>query len=155
MKHLVLAAGIFTIAGAASAQDFYLGGSVDYATPHSGDAHASVGLMGGVAFNRGAPLSFAGQAEYSAPLAGSDNYDAARLRGLASYDFGGFAGVGGLGVTQYRDGGTNYNGFNFSLGVDVKLQSGPATVRVEMVRDFMDDYGTDVTTTRVGYMYNF
>lgn len=155
MKLLTIAAVILTAATAANAQDFYLGGSADYATPHSGDSQTSVGLMGGVEFGSGAPLSLAAQAEYSSPMAGTDNYDAARLRGLASYDFGGFAGVAGLGATQYRDGGDNFNGFNFSLGVDVSLQNGPATVRVEMVRDLMDDYGTDVTTTRVGYMYNF
>jgi len=155
MKRTILAATMAIAATGASAQDFYLGGSVDYAKPHSGDEQTSVGLMGGVEFGSGGPLGFAAQAEYSTPRAGAEDYDAARLRGLASYDFGGFAAVGGVGITRYRDGGTDYKGYNFSLGVDAKLGDGPGSVRVEMVRDIMDDYGTDVTTTRIGYKYNF
>lgn len=155
MKTIIMAVTMTIAATSVSAQDFYLGGTVDYATPHSGDEQTSVGLMGGVEFGAGGPLSFAAQAEYSTPRAATDNYDAARLRGLASYDLGDFAAVGGVGVTRYTQSGTDFNGFNFSLGVDAKLGTGPGTVRAELVRDLMDDFGTDVTTARIGYKYNF
>ena len=155
MKRTILAATMAIAATSASAQDFYLGGTVDYATPHSGDEQTSVGLMGGVEFGAGGPLGFAVQGEYSTPRAATNDYDAARLRGLASYDFGGFAAVGGVGVTRYTQGSTDFDGYNFSLGVDAKLGTGPGTVRAELVRDIMDDFGTDVTTARVGYKYNF
>jgi len=155
MKQAIFAMGLVCAAGTVQAQDIYLGGTLDYLKPHSGSEHTAVGLMGGATVWDDGQLSFAAQGEYNSPMAASSKPDAARLRALASYDFGAFSGVGGLGVTRYSDAGDTYSGINVSLGADFQLQSGPTTLRVELIRDWMDGYGADVTTTRVGYYYNF
>lgn len=155
MKRICLALAAGLVASAAAAQDIYLGASLDYANPHSGSDHAAVGLLGGATFWDDGQLSFAAQGEYNTPMAGSGKPDAARLRALASYDLSGFTAVGGLGLTQYRTGEDTFGGLNMSLGVDYPVGSRATYVRGEIVRDWMDGYGSDVTTTRIGYIYNF
>ncbi len=153
MKRFCLIIAAMTVAGAASAQDIYVGGGVDYQLPHSGDAQTSAALVAGATFGEGA-LGYGLEAEYGSSVTDGTTYDAARLRALATYDFGGFTGLASAGLTQFSEGSTDFSGTNFGFGAELPYGDN-ARLRFEMIRDIMDDYPTDVTTTRAGVVFNF
>lgn len=154
MKSALYAIWLIVTAGLASAQDVYVGGSLDYQLPHSGDAQSSVAIVGGARFGDG-PLGYGLEAEYGQSFGNDASYDAARLRAIATYEFGPVTGLATAGVTQYSEGGNDFSGTNFGLGAELPYGD-KARFRFEMMRDLMDDdFRTDVTTTRAGVMFNF
>lgn len=153
MKITTLAAALLCAGTAASAQDIYAGVAVDYGLPHSGDGQAAASLLLGGTYNLGT-LAIGAEAEYGAAATFGGDYDTARLRLIGSYDFGSFTALASLGGTHYDTGDDGFSGYNFGLGAQMPLTN-TLDVRGEIIRDMMDDYGTDVTTTRLAAIYTF
>ncbi len=155
MKKAILALGFGLAATGASAQDLYVGGMADYQRPHSGDAQTSATVLAGAGFSYNGTIGYGIEAEYGMAVTSGDSYDAARVRGRATYDFGSVVGFATLGVTGYFEDGADYSGYNFGLGGEVPVGAGGA-LRLEIIRDMMDQsYVTNVTTTRIGYAFGF
>lgn len=154
MKTFILGAAFAVIAGGASAQDFYAGGALDYAYPHSGDSQTVGSLIGGVGFDRGL-YAYGAEVELGGHVGGDADYGTQRLRAWGTYDLGNVAARVAGGITEYDlDSGTA-DGYNLGVGVQTEFTSS-VTLRAEFIRDFMDDNSTAaVTTTRIGAFYNF
>ncbi len=153
---ILAALGIaISVSGAASAQDFYAGVGVEYAYPHSGDSQTAVPILGGVTFG-GPTLRYGIEAEGSVPLLGNQDYNAARLRLIALYDFGNFDALLAGGWTRYDFSAHDEDdGTHLALGFQRDL-SERYTLRGEIIRDFMDDsFTAAVTTTRFAVVYSF
>ena len=153
MRISILAAALAVTAGATSAQDFYAGVGFDYNHPHSGDHQQAATLLLGAAFDVGT-LSFGIEADYGAATAFKGDFDTARLRVLAGYDFGNVTAFGTAGGTRYMDGEGNYDGYNLGLGVQGAVTD-KIDLRGEMIRDFMSSYDNNITTTRLAAIYSF
>lgn len=154
MKPLIPTVLAATLGTAVQAQDVYVGGSLDYHFPHSGDAQTVGSLIAGLGIDAG-PFAMIGEAEYGAQIAGDNDYDTARVRILGSYDWGDFTLRAGGGITEYYFDDDTAGGFNFGFGAE-RAVTDTLTVRGELIRDFMDNTFTDaVTTTRVAVLYNF
>lgn len=153
MKFSILAAALAVVGSAASAQDIYAGVAFDYGTPHSGDAQSAATLLFGGAYSLGT-MAIGAEAEYGAAATFGGDYDTARLRLIGSYDFGSVTALASLGGTRYDAGADTFTGYNYGLGVQVPV-SNALDLRGEVIRDMMDDYGTNVTTTRVAAIYSF
>ncbi len=154
MKTLIPVIVAATLANVAQAQDVYVGGSLDYHFPHSGDAQTVGSLIAGLEIDAGS-FSIIGEAEYGVQVAGDNDYDTARVRVLGSYDWGDYALRAGGGITEYYFGEDSAGGYNFGFGAE-RTVSANMSVRGELIRDFMNNTFTSaVTTTRVAVVYNF
>ncbi len=153
MKITTLAAAFLCAGSAASAQDIYAGVALDYGLPHSGDAQTAASLLIGGSYSLGT-MAIGAEAEYGAAATFGGDYDTARLRLIGSYDFGSVTALASLGGTHYDAGADTFTGYNFGLGAQMPLTSS-LDLRGEIIRDMMDDYGTNVTTTRLAAIYTF
>lgn len=154
MKPLIPALLAVTLGTAAAAQDVYLGGSLDYLFPHSGDAQTVGTVIAGLGIDAG-PFAVIGEAEYGAQIAGDNDYDTARVRVLGSYDWGDYTLRAGGGVTEYYFNDDTSGGFNFGFGAE-RAVTDTLTLRGELIRDFMDNtFTAAVTTTRLAVVYGF
>ncbi|WP_341368711.1 hypothetical protein [Yoonia sp. BS5-3] len=154
MKSLFPAILAASLGTGAMAQDLYLGGSLDYMFPHSGDAQTAGSIIGGFGVSSG-PFALTAEAEYGVQVAGENDYDTARVRMLASYDWLGYSFHAGGGVTEYYFSDDTSGGFNFGFGAE-RAVTDTLTVRGELIRDIMDNtFTAAVTTTRVGLFYDF
>lgn len=153
MKISVIAMAIALTGSAAQAQDVYAGVAFDYGSPHAGDAQTAASLLAGASFDTGL-LSFGAEVEYGASATFGGDYDTARLRIMGGYDFGGFTALASIGGTRYDAGADTFSGYNYGLGAQVPV-SNAIDLRAEFIRDMMDDYGTNVTTTRIAAIYDF
>lgn len=155
MKTTVIALTLTSFASIAAAQDIYAGAGFDYALPHSGDAQTLGSVIAGVTFGAGT-FAYGIEGDYGTTLDATAARDTARLRALGRYDFGSFAGFAAVGVTRYDvEGGDVSNGYSVGFGAELPIGTSLA-LRGEMIRDFMEDpFPTDVTTTRIGLLYQF
>jgi hypothetical protein len=154
MKTIILGAALAVVAGMASAQNFYAGGALDYAYPHSGDTQTSASVIAGVAINQGT-FGYGGELEIGGHVVGDADYSTRRLRAVGTYDLGAVEALASGGITSYESDGGNASGFNLGVGVQTDFTN-KVSLRAEFIRDFMDDHTTDaVTTTRVGAFYHF
>ena len=153
MKISTIAIAVALMGSTAHAQDIYAGVAFDYGTPHAGDSQTAATLLFGGAYDMGV-LALGAEAEYGAPATFGGDYDTARLRLIGSYDFGSMTALASVGGTRYDAGALNYTGYNYGLGVQVPVTNA-LDLRGEVIRDMMDDYGTNVTTTRVAAIYSF
>ncbi|MEL6841286.1 MAG: hypothetical protein AAFP85_18530 [Pseudomonadota bacterium] len=154
MKTLIPALLAAVLGNAAYAQDVYVGGSLDYHFPHSGDDQVVGSVIAGLGIDAGR-FAVIGEAEYGAQIAGDNDYDTARIRVLGSYDWGGYTLRAGGGVTEYYFADDTAAGLNFGIGAE-RAVSDTLTLRGELIRDFMEDtFTAAVTTTRVAVIYNF
>ena len=154
MKPLIPAVFAATLASAATAQEVYVGGSVDYHFPHSGDAQTVGSVIASLGIDAG-PFAVIGEAEYGAQIAGDNDYDAARVRVLGSYGWGDYTLRAGGGITEYYFSDDTSGGYNFGFGAE-RAVTDTLTVRGELIRDFMDStFTAAVTTTRLAVLYNF
>ncbi len=154
MKPLIPAILFATLGTGALAQDFYVGGSLDYLFPHSGDAQTVGAVIAGLGIDTG-PFAVIGEAEYGAQIAGDNDYDTARIRVLGSYDWGDYTLRAGGGVTEYYFGDDTSGGYNFGFGAE-RAVTPNIRLRGELIRDFMDNtFTAAVTTTRVAVLYSF
>lgn len=153
MKTTLLAAALVCASGAASAQDIYAGVAFDYGTPHAGDTQSAASLLLGGTYALGT-MAIGAEAEYGAAATFGGDYDTARLRLIGSYDFGSVTALASLGGTRYDAGADTFTGYNYGLGVQVPV-SNALDLRGEVIRDMMDDFGTNVTTTRIAAIYSF
>ncbi|MEO1641308.1 MAG: hypothetical protein AAFU41_18900 [Pseudomonadota bacterium] len=154
MHRLIPAAIMATLASTASAQDAYVGGSLDYNLPHSGDAQTAGSVIAGLGFDLGT-FGVGAEVEYGLRIAGDNDYDMARVGGWASYDWADYTLIAGGGITEYYFEDSNSGGFNFSIGAERDLTD-RVSVRGQIIRDFLDNAFTKaVTTTRLAVAYNF
>ncbi|WP_458791296.1 hypothetical protein [Yoonia sp. MH D7] len=153
MKFTTLLAALVCAGTSASAQDIYAGVALDYGLPHSGDAQTAASLLVGGSYSLGT-MAIAGEAEYGAAATFGGDYDTARLRLIGSYDFGSVTALASLGGTYYDAGADTFTGYNFGVGAQMPI-TGALDIRGEIMRDMMDDYGTNVTTTRLAAIYTF
>ncbi|MDX8350990.1 hypothetical protein [Cognatiyoonia sp. IB215182] len=154
MKRLIPALLSASLASAANAQDFYVGGGIDYHFPHSGDDQVVTSLIAGLEMDAG-PFAISGEAEFGARIAGDNDYDTARVRGLISYDWRDYALHVSGGITEYYFDDDNAGGYNFGLGAAREINDTLA-IRGELIRDFMDNtFTAAVTTSRVAVIYKF
>ena len=154
---LILAACALSVsAGAASAETtVYLGAGADYGYPHSGDEQAFGSLIAGATFDLWENMGMGIEAEVGEPLGSGDGRETSRVRGLFTYDFGAVTGIASLGVVQYELDQQNFDGETFGIGAQMGLMD-RLDGRFEIMRDFTDnDYGTNVTTSRLALMFNF
>lgn len=147
--------GALAIATSAQAQDFYAGGALDYAYPHSGDSQLVGSVIGGLALSNNPDLNYGAEAELGWHLAGDADYGTQRLRLWGTYDIGNVRARVAGGLTYYDIPGGDANGTNLGVGVERDF-SPNVTLRGEFIRDFMDDtFTAAVTTTRIGVLYHF
>lgn len=152
MKTFVFAAAVALVGTVAQAQEFYAGAVYDLVLPHSGEDASSVDLLGGVRFGDG-QVSYGAEADLG--LSGDADYSSMRLRGIVRNDMGRYALLGSIGYTSYDlDAGGTTDGYNFSLGGDIEITP-MIDLRLEVMRDMMSDYSTNVTNVRIGSVYNF
>lgn len=153
----VLVASIFAVSAVAASaeQAVYLGVGGDYALPHSGDDQTFGSVVAGATFDLWDNIGVGIEGELGEPIGGDGDRETSRLRGLFTYDFGAVTGIASVGVVQYDLGDTNADGETFGLGAQMEL-SDRIDGRFEFLRDFNgDDFGTDVTTSRVGVYFKF
>lgn len=153
MKFTFLAAAIICASSAASAQDIYAGVALDYGKPHAGDDQSVASLLLGGNYNLGT-IALGAEAEYGAAAAFGGDYDTARLRLIGAYDFGSVTALASVGGTRYDEGADSFTGYNFGLGVQLPV-SNALDLRGEIIRDMMDDFDANVTTTRIAAIYTF
>jgi hypothetical protein len=153
MKISAIALAVAMTGSAAHAQDVYAGVAFDYGKPHAGDDQTAASLMAGVSYEVGT-LSFGAEVEYGASATFGGDYDTARLRLIGAYDFGGVTALASIGGTRYDAGADTFTGYNYGIGAQVPVTAA-LDVRAEIMRDMMDDYGTNVTTTRLAAIYSF
>ena len=154
MKTIILGAALAAVAGMASAQDFYAGGALDYAYPHSGDTQTSGAVIAGVGLGYGT-FGYGAELELGMHIAGDADYSTRRLRAVGTYDLGAVSALATGGITSYESDGGNASGYNLGVGVQTDFTN-TVSLRAEFIRDFMDDHTTAaVTTTRVAAFYNF
>ncbi len=153
----VLAAAIVAASGTAATaeQSVYLGFGADYGLPHSGEEQAFGSFVAGATFDLWEDVGFGLEGELGEPLGGDTDRETSRLRGLFTYDFGAVTGIASVGVVQYEVGNQNFDGETFGVGAQMELTD-RIDGRFEILRDFNDDdFGTDVTTSRVGVFFKF
>lgn len=149
-----LAALAMTLAVPATAQELYIGAGLDYGYPHSGDSEGFGSFLAGVIFDVG-PVGIGVEGDVGNQITDGDGRDTSRVRGLLTYDFGDFTGVASAGLVQYSQGRRTFDGETFGLGAQMPIAANLAG-RLELMRDFVgDEFGTDVTTTRLSVMYQF
>ncbi|MBI1416255.1 MAG: outer membrane beta-barrel protein [Limimaricola sp.] len=158
----------------AAAQQFYVGGGLDYgqtslSSPLPDDGHLSTGsVLAGVTvpmgqqFYLGAELDTSLGANYSTDY-GDTVDNITRLRAVAGYRFPTYSVFATLGAVQVKgalfdgDNGTS-KGTTFSLGADVPV-TGNLDLRFEVIRDQVDlfnvGYRWDNTSARVAAVYRF
>lgn len=153
---VVLTIAAFAMASPVAAQDLYVGAGVDYGLPHSGDAQGIGSFIAGVTFDGGDTLGFGVEGELGQPIGDSgDRRETSRVRGMLSYEFGAVTGLASVGAVQYELGQQTFNGDTVGLGAQMSFTES-LDGRFELMRDFMDDdYGTNVTTTRLGVLFQF
>ena len=155
MKRCILGLCMALIGSAASAQEFYAGGSLDYLFPHSGSSETVAGVIGGVGLSTRSPFGYGAELEYGLRIAGGSDFDTQRFRVWGDYDLAKVSLRVAGGYTRYDFGSDDADGFNLGVGVERDF-SQRITARGEFIRDFLDDNFTDaVTTTRVAVFYNF
>lgn len=144
-----------TATSAAAEQSVYLGFGADYGLPHSGEDQVFGSLIAGATFDLWEDVGFGLEGEVGEPIGGDSDRETSRLRGLFTYDFGPVTGIASLGIVQYEVGDTNFEGETVGLGAQMEL-SERIDGRFEIMRDFNDDdFGTNVTTSRVGVYFKF
>ncbi|WP_157033187.1 hypothetical protein [Loktanella sp. S4079] len=154
MKQFIFAAVCAVSGTGVLAQDFYAGGTLDYAHPHSGDAQTVGSLVGGIGWSQGR-YGYGAEVELGGHIGGDADYGTQRLRGWGTYDLGRVAGRIAGGITEYDLNAGTASGYNLGVGVETAF-SDRVTLRAEFIRDFMEDNSTAaVTTTRIGAFYNF
>ncbi|PJI85046.1 hypothetical protein BC777_3042 [Yoonia maricola] len=154
MKRLIAFIIAATLGSAASAQDTYLGVGVEYHYPHAGDGQSVASGIAGIGFDTGL-FGVGAEAEYGFRVMGGNDYDTARVRGWASYDWAEYSFRLSGGVTEYYFDDDTAGGFNFGIGADRDVSEN-LTLRGEFIRDIMDNTFTDaVTTTRIAMLYKF
>lgn len=153
MKISIIAVAVALTGSAAQAQDVYAGVAFDYGSPHAGDAQTAASLMAGASYDLGT-MSLGAEVEYGASATFGGDYDTARLRLIGGYDFGGVTALASIGGTRYNTGADTFTGYNFGIGAQMPV-SDVLDIRAEFMRDMMEDYGTNVTTTRIAAIYSF
>lgn len=154
MKFLISSLAALTLAGPAAAQDVYAGLGLDYHFPHSGDHQVVSSGLVGITIEAGV-FAIGAEAEYGLRFAGENDYDTARVRGFASYDFAGYDLRFAGGITEYYFDDDTAGGFNLGLGAQRAIGSG-LILRGELIRDFVDNTFTQaITTTRAAVVYEF
>lgn len=138
---------------AATAQDFYTGLTLDYASPHSGDSQTLSSIVAGLGTGSG-KVAYGGELELGYHFVGDAEYDTKRLRGWGTYDLGSVKAMGSLGFTRYDFANSDETGYNIGLGVQRDMSARWA-LRGEFIRDFMDGDVPDTTTTRIGGLFKF
>ncbi len=153
----VLAASLFVVSATAvsAEQSVYLGVGGDYAVPHSGEDQAFGSFVAGATFDLWENMGLGIEGEVGEPLGGDSNRETSRLRGLFTYDFGPVTGIASLGMVQYEEGNRTFDGDTVGIGAQMEL-SERIDGRLEIMRDFNDDdFGTNVTTSRLGVYFKF
>jgi len=153
MQKTALTLAVALLGTAVQAQDVYLGVTVDYGMPKSGDSQAAASLLAGGSYDLGL-AAIGAEAEYGAAAIFGGDYSTARLRAIGSFDLGEFTGLASIGGTRFGADSQSYMGYNLGIGAQFPI-SNALEVRGELIRDFMDDFGSDVITTRVGAVYSF
>ncbi len=153
MKISIIAVVVAMTGSAVHAQDVYAGVAFDYGSPHAGDAQSAASLIAGVSYDLGA-MSLGAEVEYGASATFGGDYDTARLRLIGGYDFGSVTALASIGGTRYDTGADTFTGYNFGIGAQMPI-SDALDIRAEIMRDMMEDYGTNVTTTRIAAIYSF
>lgn len=154
MKRLIPALLSASLATTAQAEGFYVGGGLDYHFPHSGDDQVVTSIIAGLEMDAG-PFAISGEAEYGARIAGDNDYNTARVRGLLSYDWRDYTLHVSGGITEYYFDDDNAGGYNFGLGA-ARAVTDTLDLRGEIIRDFMDNtFTAAITTTRVAVVYSF
>lgn len=139
---------------AASAQDVYVGGSVDYLLPHAGDSQTVTSAIVGMGFDTGY-FSIGAEADYGLRVGGDNDYDTARVRGWLGYDWGDYTVLAGGGITEYYFEDSTSGGFHAMLGPERALTP-DLTLRGVFIRDFMDNNFTSaITASRIAVLYQF
>lgn len=153
MRISALAVIIALGAGAAQAQDAYVGVALDYGTPHAGEDQALATLLGGVTFDLGT-MSLGAEVEYGAAAALAGDYDTARVRFVGGYDFGDVTALATFGATRYDAGAVTTSGYNYGIGAQFGMTDA-LDLRGEIMRDMMGTRDTNTTTTRIAAIYSF
>ena len=157
IRMILAACALTASATAASAQTtVYLGAGADYGYPHSGDEQAFGSLIAGATFDLWENMGLGIEGEVGEPIGdGGDGRETSRVRGLFTYDFGDVTGIASLGVVQYELGDETFDGETFGIGAQMGVTD-RLDGRFEIMRDFAgDDYGTNVTTSRISLLFNF
>jgi hypothetical protein len=149
-----LTAIAMTFAAPVAAQDLYVGAGVDYGFPHSGDSETFGSFIAGVIFDVG-PVGIGIEGDVGQQFGDGDGRDTSRVRGLVTYDFESFTGIASAGTVQYERGGQVFDGEAYGLGGQMPISEN-LDGRFEIIRDFVgDDFGVDVTTSRLSVLYKF
>ncbi len=150
----VAVVAVVSYAGSAQAQDIYAGVAVDYNKPHSGTDQQAASLLLGGSMDMGT-FSIGVEADYGAAATFGGDYDTARLRLMGGFDLGSVTAIGAIGGTRFMQDAGNADGYNIGVGLQGAV-SNSIDLRGEMIRDFMaDEFGTNVTTTRISAIYSF
>lgn len=154
---LILATCALTMSAVAATAEttVYVGAGADYGYPHSGDEQAFGSLIAGATFDLWENMGLGIEGEVGEPVGSGDGRETSRVRGLFTYDFGPVTGIASLGIVQYELDQQNFDGETFGIGAQMGIMD-RLDGRFEIMRDFTDnDYGTNVTTSRIALMFNF
>lgn len=153
MQKTAFTLALILLAGTATAQDTYIGVSVDYGTNTAQSDQTVASLMAGGSFDLG-QMAIGAEIEYGAAATLGGDYDTLRVRAIGSYDLGSFSAMASLGSTRFSTSADNYSGYNLGLGVQMPV-SDTIELRGEVIRDFVDGFGADTSTTRIAAIYSF
>lgn len=154
MKITYLAIAILMTAGAAQAQDAFVGVSVDYGVGQDDNSQTVASLLAGGSYDLGL-FTLGAEVEYGAAATLGGDYDTARLRLMGGYDLGPVTALASIGGTYFDAGEQDFSGYNFGLGLQAPITDS-LEVRGEIMRDIMsDDGGTNATTSRLAAIYAF
>jgi len=151
----IAACALIAASPAAAETTVYLGFGADYAYPHSGDELTFGSFIGGATFNVWEYMGLGIEGEVAESIGGDDERETARVRGLLTYDFGRVMGFASIGTVQYEVGAATFDGDTVGIGAQMEVLNG-FDGRFEIMRDFIDDeFGTNVTTSRLALLYKF